>query len=74
MKTHGRLKRILALIAAVLLALMYLSTLIFALLRSPHYMELLRASIALTLILPALLYAYLLIYRVLKDKDDKTED
>ena len=39
-------KRILALIAAVLLFGMYLSTLIFALIGSPHSIDLLWASVA----------------------------
>ena len=41
-------KRILALIAAVLLFGMYLSTLIFALIGSPHSIDLLWASVACT--------------------------
>ena len=39
-------KRILALIAAILLFGMYLSTLIFALMGSPHSIDLLWASVA----------------------------
>ena len=48
-------KRILALIAAVLLFGMYLSTLIFALIGSPHSIDLLWASVACTIVLPVLL-------------------
>ena len=48
-------KRILALIAAILLFGMYLSTLIFALMGSPHSIDLLWASVACTIILPVLL-------------------
>ena len=44
-------KRILALIAAVLLFGMYLSTLIFALIGSPHSIDLLWASVACTIVL-----------------------
>ena len=47
-------KRILALIAAILLFGMYLSTLIFALMGSPHSIDLLWASVACTIILPVL--------------------
>ena len=49
-------KRILALVAAILLFGMYLSTLIFALIGSPHSIDLLWASIACTIVLPVLLY------------------
>ena len=49
-------KRILALAAAILLFGMYLSTLIFALIGSPHSIDLLWASIACTIVLPVLLY------------------
>mgnify|MGYP006926457943 CR=1 FL=1 len=51
-------KRILALIAAVLLFGMYLSTLIFALIGSPHSIDLLWASVACTIVLPVLLYVF----------------
>lgn len=57
-------KRILALIGAVLLFAMYASTLIFAFIDRSASMWLLKASIACTIILPVLLYAYTLVYRV----------
>ena len=57
-------KRILALIAAILLFGMYLSTLIFALMGSPHSIDLLWASVACTIILPVLLYAYTLVFKI----------
>ena len=49
-------KRILALIAAILLFGMYLSTLIFALMGSPHSIDLLWASVACTIILLSLIH------------------
>ena len=57
-------KRILALIAAVLLFGMYLSTLILALIGSPHSIDLLWASVACTIVLPVLLYGYMLVFRL----------
>ena len=57
-------KRILALITAVLLFGMYLSTLIFALIGSPHSIDLLWASVACTIVLPVLLYGYMLVFRL----------
>ncbi len=57
-------KRILALAAAILLFGMYLSTLIFALIGSPHSINLLWASIACTIVLPVLLYGYMLVFKL----------
>ena len=62
------MKRILAIIGAVLLVLMYAMTLIAALSSSENYWNLLMASAACTIIVPVLLYAYGLIYRLLKGR------
>ncbi len=67
-------KRILAGAGAVLLFLMYLSTFIFSLIDHPAASALLRASIGCTILIPVLLYAGALLYRVLhydQDKDDE---
>ncbi len=71
-----KLKRILALIGAVLLFAMYASTLIFALFDHSATKGLLKASIACTILVPVLLYAYTLVYRVAKSSHDspKTEE
>ncbi len=63
--------RILALIGAILLAVLYVSTLVFALLDNPFANKLLIASIAGTILIPALLYAYQLIYKILKKNAKK---
>lgn len=62
-------KRILAIAGVILLVALYASTLIFAFIDHTKSLGLLKASVALTIILPVLLYAYTLIYRLLK-KDD----
>lgn len=68
-------KRILALAGAIILAGMYISTLIFALLDRSETMGLLKASIACTITLPVLLYGYMLVYRLTrKDEHDSEED
>ncbi|MEE0419819.1 MAG: hypothetical protein UDG86_07220 [Lachnospiraceae bacterium] len=68
-KKHDKPKRILALIGAILLLLLYLSTLVFALMKNELADDLLKVSVACTIIIPVLLYGYILIYRVLnKDK------
>ncbi|MCR4738702.1 MAG: hypothetical protein K5886_00410 [Lachnospiraceae bacterium] len=68
-----KIKRILALAGAVLLVFMYIATLVFALLKSPYYEGLFRASLALTIILPVLLYGYIVIYRLLKNRNEDKE-
>ena len=62
-------KRILALIGAILLFCLYASTLVFAFINTARSLELLRASIAATIILPVFLYAYSLIYKLTRKSD-----
>lgn len=64
------LKRILALIGCILLCLMYISTLVFAIIDSPAAMGLFKLSIALTILIPVLLYVFLLFYRLNHKNDD----
>lgn len=64
-------KRILALILAVILVLLYVMTLIFAITDNENTMSFFKASVALTIIVPVLLYAYQLVFRVLKTLGDK---
>ncbi len=71
--TMKKTKRILALIVVILLVLLYLSTLIFALLDAPVFTSLLKASVAATILLPVLLYGFLLFHR-LSDKNEQHED
>ena len=66
-----KIKRILALAGALLLASLYICTLIFALMDSPAASRLLTASVAATILVPVLLYAYILIARLLKDRGEK---
>jgi hypothetical protein len=70
----NKIKRILALIGALLLAALYISTLVFALSGSDNYMNLLMASIYATIVIPVLLWAYTLIYRLLRKNDDESAD
>ncbi len=68
-KKHDKIKRILAAAGALLLFGMYVSTLVFALTDHSASRGLLKASIACTIILPVLLYAYTLVYRVTRELD-----
>lgn len=73
-----KIKQILALIGVVLLVCMYAATLIFALIDSPAASGLFRASVAATILVPVLLYAFILVARLLRDhnydqKDDHSD-
>ena len=73
-----KMKRILALLGAVILAGLYLIVLILGLTASPAARNMLMAAIACTVIIPCLLYGMILITRVLdnrklSDKDKTTE-
>ena len=63
-----KLKRILALAGAILLAGLYLITLILAFVDPTASKDWLKAAVAATLVIPVLLYAYMLVYRYLKKK------
>ncbi len=61
-----RLKQITALIGVIVLLGLYVSTVVLACIGSDTAMRLLRAAIYATIVLPVLLWAYSLIYKVLK--------
>lgn len=60
----NKIKRISALTGAILLLLLYISTLVFALIDSPLTNDLLTASIGATILIPVLLYGFLLFCRL----------
>lgn len=68
-KNPDRLKKILAWAGIILLAGIYLTTFILGFFGSPATADLLKASIVCTVVVPVLMYAMLLLARVLKDKD-----
>ena len=71
-----KIKRILALAGALLLVALYACTLIFALMESPAASGLLAASVAATILIPVLLYGYILIARLVKEhgRDNDASD
>lgn len=64
-----KLKQILALLGAILLVGMYLVTLYLGLTSSPATQNMLMASIVCTVVIPVLLYAMLLVTRVLDNRE-----
>lgn len=61
-------KRALALAGAVILVLLYASTLFFALLKHPLATDLLSASLFCTVVLPGVLYGYQVVVRYFRDR------
>ena len=60
-----KVKRILAFAGVILLVLLYLSTLVFALL-GKEFLNWLMAAIIATIVVPVLIWAYGFVYRLLK--------
>ena len=61
-----KVKQFLAIIGIILLVLLYLSTLICAIIDRTETMRLFQASILATVIIPVLLWAYSFIYKLIK--------
>lgn len=68
-----KFKRIFALIGVILLAALYLCTLIFALIDSPWAYDLFKMSVGATILLPVVLYAMILTAKLLKHKDSEQD-
>lgn len=64
-------KRILAIIGVILLAILYLSTLVFALL-GRDFMNWLMAAIVASIMIPVMIWAFGFIYKLVKgDKEEE---
>lgn len=68
-----KVKRILAMIGVILLALLYLSTVAFAIL-GRDFMNWLMASVVATIMIPVLIWAYGFIYRLLKGDNSRSNE
>ena len=68
-----KFKRIFALIGVILLAALYLCTLIFALIDSTRAYDLFKMSVGATILLPVVLYAMILTAKLLKHKDSEQD-
>ena len=69
-----KVKRILALAGAILLVLLYVSTLVFAVFDHSASRGLLKVSVAFTILLPVILYAYSMFYRLAHRSDDVEDE
>lgn len=66
-------KRILAWIGIIILVVLYLTTFILGVTGSPATKDLFMASLACTIVVPCLMYAMLLIAKILNRKDNDTK-
>lgn len=65
-----KVKQIAAIVGVVLLVGMYLISLIAAITASEHAHALFLASVFSTIVIPILIYAFLMIYKLVHKKDD----
>ena len=65
------MKKIIAIIGIAVLVLLYIATLIAAILDSTATMDFFRASVAVTIIVPAMLYIYIMVYKWQHKGDNK---
>ncbi|MGN0341475.1 MAG: hypothetical protein ACI4DO_01670 [Roseburia sp.] len=66
-----KIKQILAICIVILLVGLYIATLIFAVIGSENTLGMFKAALYSTFILPVLLWAYGLVYRLLKNHGDE---
>ena len=69
-----KIKRVLAIIAIILLVGMYATTLVIALIGEPNLMTYLGISIAATLIIPVLLFCGIEMAKKIKEKKEENEN
>ena len=67
-------KRILAWIGIILLLLLYVCTLVSAIFVTPATQGFFKASLLATIMIPILLYGYLIVYRVIKGRNEEEEE
>lgn len=66
-----QIRRIIAIIGAALLAILYLITLMCAIFDTSSGMFLFKASVMCTVLVPILIWGYTVIYRLAKGKDEQ---
>ncbi len=69
-----KMKRILAWIAIIILVGIYLATFILGVFGSTHTADLFKACIALTIVVPVLFYAILLVAKILSGDSSQQKD
>ena len=69
-----KVKRIIALLGVILLLALYISTIVLACIGSENALNLLRAAIYATIVVPVLLWAYSFIYKLLKNNNSQEKE
>lgn len=69
-----KIKRILAILGAVILAGLYISTIVCVLSSNENYMDMLMASVYATVIIPVLIWAYSFVYKMVRKNNEQKED
>lgn len=69
-----KMKRIIALLGVILLLALYISTIVLACIGSENALNLLRAAIYATIVVPVLLWAYSFIYKLLKNNNSQEKE
>lgn len=64
------MKRFIAIIGLVILGALYAATLISAIFTTPEAPQMFKACLYATIVVPVLLYGYLLIYKVMKQRSE----
>lgn len=67
-------KQILAIIAVILLVALYAATLILSLMDNEMAQSLFRGAVACTILIPVLLYVYIMAYKMLKGRGSSQND
>ncbi|MCC8161903.1 MAG: hypothetical protein LUD16_06680 [Lachnospiraceae bacterium] len=72
---YRKVKRILAIVALVIICLLYLCTFILAFFQGERAKELLMLSLVATVVIPVLMYIYLWLFRLFRgdDSDDDSD-
>lgn len=65
------MKKLIAIIGILIILFLYITTFILAILNKPGTAELFKTSIYATIVIPILMYIYLWLYRLLRDKNEK---
>ena len=68
-----RVKKVLAILGVVILVALYLTTLVSAIFATPATKDFFKASLLATIMIPILLYVYLLICRLVTGKVDEDD-
>lgn len=71
---HQKVKRIVALLGVIIIALLYLTTFVLSFFHFEGSEEMLGVCIVATVVIPVLLYIYLWLFRLAQQRDKENEE